>query len=64
MQTDSVSRLIKSEVDKMYHFIEQREYDYAERTADRIDELTYNRNPDTVRARIMIRRGKTRNAQN
>ena len=63
MQTDAVSRSIKSEVEKMYDLIEQKDYENAERAADRIDRLTCSRNADTVRARVMIRRGKIRYAK-
>lgn len=62
--TDSRSREIKEYADKMYSCIEEKEYEKAEVFADLIDEMTLNRNPDTVRARIMIARGKRRNAQN
>lgn len=62
--TDSVSKRIKKLVDEMYQSIEVSDYDQAENCADMIDELTLNRNADTVRARIMIRRGRIRNASN
>lgn len=64
MQTNSVSQLIKSKIDEMYSYIEQKNYVNAEQTADYIDKLTCGRNSDTVRARIIIRRGKIRSAQN
>lgn len=60
--TDSVNRSIKQYVDEMYQCVENHDYDKAENLADVIDEATLNRNPDTVRARIMIRRGRKRNA--
>lgn len=64
MQTDSVSQLIKINVEKMYDCIDLKDYKGAEHLADKIDELTHGRNPDTVRARIIIRRGKIKNAKN
>lgn len=62
--TDSRNRLVKERTDQMYACIEKKAYDEAENMADLIDEMTLRRNTDTVRARIMIRRGRERNAQN
>ena len=64
MGTDALSPLIKNTADEMYQWIEKGNYEKAELLADRIDTWTRGRNADTVRARIMIRRGKARNAQN
>lgn len=64
MHTDSVNQLIKSKIEEMYCYIEQKKYENAEQVADLIDKLTHGRNSDTVRARIIIRRGKIRSAQN
>lgn len=60
--TDSVSREVKENVDKMYGCIEEKEFDRAEALADLIDECTINRNVDTVRARILIKKGRRQNA--
>ena len=60
--TDSVSREIKENVDKMYGCIEEKDFDRAEILADLIDECTINRNVDTVRARILIKKGRRQNA--
>lgn len=62
--TDSLNHEIKIKIDLMYSLVEQKEYDKAEAMADIIDELTKNRNADTVRARLMMRKGRGRNAQN
>lgn len=46
----------------MYNAIEDRAYERAEEIIQEIDELTSNRNADTVRGRILLRRGKKANA--
>lgn len=63
LKTDSMNAELKSKVDEMYQFIEKRDFDKAETLADLIDEITLQRNTDTVRARILIKRGRKRNAQ-
>lgn len=60
--TDSQNRVIKEDIDKMYRCIESKDYDGAEVWADLVDELTLNRNVDTVRARLLIKKGRKRNA--
>ncbi len=62
MKTDSMDREMKAQVDRMYDCLEKKDYDGAETLADLIDEVTKNRNADTVRARIMIKKGRKRNA--
>ena len=62
LDTDSVSRKIKQKVQQMYDAIEAREYNHAEKIIQEIEELTSNRNADTVRGRILLRRGKKANA--
>ena len=62
LNTDSVSRKIKQMVRQMYDAIEVREYNRAEEILQEIEELTSNRNVDTVRGRILLRRGKKANA--
>lgn len=56
--TDSMNHVIKETVDRMYQCIEKKVYDEAETYADIIDEMTLNRNSDTVRGRILIERGR------
>ncbi len=62
MKTGAVSAVIKQKTDKMYDLIDEKNYDSAEMIANEIDDLTQNRNADTVRARVIIRRGRHRNA--
>lgn len=62
METGSVSAIIKQKTEEMYSLLEKKDFDGAENIADEIDELTQNRNIDTVRARVIIRRGRYRNA--
>ena len=62
LHTDSVNRKIKQKVYQMYDAIEDREYERAEEIIQEIEELTSNRNADTVRGRILLRRGKRTNA--
>jgi predicted ATP-binding protein involved in virulence len=62
LKTDSISRIIKNKVDEMYRLIEQKKYDDAEVLANMIEELTLGRNADTVRARVLLKRGRMRNA--
>ena len=61
METDSVSTIIKQKTEEMYSLLELKDFDGAENIADEIDELTQNRNIDTVRARVIIRRGRYKN---
>lgn len=58
--TDSLNHMIKETVDKMYRCIENKEYDEAETYADIVDEMTLNRNADTVRGRLLIGKGRKR----
>ncbi len=62
LKTDSVSAEVKNKVDLMYHALEQKAFDEALDLADTIDEITNKKNTDTVRARLLIKRGKARNA--
>lgn len=62
LHTDSVSCVIKEKVGAMFHLLDNKEYDAAEKMADEIDRITVNRNADTVRARIIIRKGRRMNA--
>lgn len=64
MNTNSVSTIIKEKTEEMYSLLDNKEYDKAEFLANEIDELTQNRNMDTVRARVIIRRGRYLNAKN
>lgn len=60
--TDSVSYVIRQKVGLMYGLLDNREYDKAEKVADEIDQITCSRNADTVKARIIIRKGRRVNA--
>lgn len=62
MDTDSVSSVVKEKVNKMYDLLDRKRYDEAEAAADEIDQMTMNRNVDTVKARIIIRKGRRMNA--
>lgn len=62
LHTDSVSRIIKEKVSAMYELLDNKEYDQAEKVADDIDRITINRNADTVKARVIIRKGRRLNA--
>jgi len=62
--TACINHEIKDKIRVMYEYIETGEYDKAEELADRIDEMTLGRNVDTPKARVLIRRGKRRNASN
>ena len=57
-KTDSVNAEIKDKIKLMYRYIEKRDFDRAEEIIDQIDRLTLNRNVDTVRAKVLIRKGK------
>ena len=45
----------------MYSLLELKDFRWCGNIADEIDELTQNRNIDTVRARVIIRRGRYKN---
>ncbi|MDE7479104.1 MAG: AAA family ATPase [Lachnospiraceae bacterium] len=62
LHTDSVSRVIKEKVSTMYGLLDNKDYDEAEKVADEIDQITLHRNADTVKARIIIRKGRRLNA--
>lgn len=63
-QTDSVNKEIKNKVNEMYRYIEEKNYEEAEKIIDEIELLTRNRNRDTVRGRMLVRKGKRVNASN
>ena len=48
----------------MYRYIEEKNYEEAEKIIDEIELLTRNRNRDTVRGRMLVRKGKRVNASN
>ena len=62
MYTDSVSHIVKEKVNNMYTLLDNKRYDEAEKAADEIDQITLKRNVDTVRARMIIRKGRRINA--
>ena len=57
-KTDSLDARIKEKVQKMYEYIESRDFNQAEKVISEIDELTMNRNVDTTRGKVLIRKGK------
>ncbi len=59
MYTDSVSHIVKEKVNNMYTLLDNKRYDEAEKAADEIDQITLKRNVDTVRARMIIRKGRS-----
>ena len=63
-QTESVNLEVKDKVKKMYDFIEEKKYEDAEEIIREIEHMTRNRNRDTVRGRVLIRKGKKVNASN
>ena len=62
MCTDAVSHDIKEKVRNMYELLDNKRYDEAEKAADEIDQITVGRNVDTVKARIIIKKGRRKNA--
>jgi len=62
LKTDSVNSKIKEKVRLMYQYIEERDFEQAERVIREIDNLTMNRNIDTARGKVLIRKGKRINA--
>lgn len=56
--TDSSNRDVKEKVSRMYRCIEERDFERAEQCIREIDSLTQNRNADTIRGRMLIRKGK------
>ena len=61
-QTDSVNTEIKVMVNEMYRCIEEKQYDVAEKIICDIEQITKNRNRDTVRGRVLVRKGRRVNA--
>lgn len=57
-KTDSVNRDIRKKVNQMYRYIESRDYERAQEQIREIDDLTRGRNVDTVRGKMLIRKGK------
>lgn len=57
-KTDSVNRDIREKVGQMYRCIEERDFEQAEQYMGEIDYLTQNRNVDTIRGRMLIRKGR------
>lgn len=58
LKTDSLNVNIKEKVQMMYQYIEERNYQKAEKVIGEIDDLTMNRNIDTARGKVLIRKGK------
>lgn len=63
-QTESVNLEVKRKVKEMYDLIEEKKYEDAEEIIREIELMTRNRNRDTVRGRVLIRKGKRVNASN
>lgn len=60
--TDAVNAGIKDRVSRMYDSIERKDFDQAEKWIQEIDELTKGRNIDTVRGKVLVRKGRKMNA--
>lgn len=58
LKTDSVNSQIKEKVQLMYQYIEERAFEQAEKLINEIDGLTKNRNIDTTRGKVLVRKGK------
>ena len=63
MHTSSVNAKIKQMVKQMYEFINNKNYDQAEKVADELDEIANGYVDGVAKARILISRGK-RNEKN
>ena len=49
-------------MNEMYRCIEEKQYDVAEKIICDIEQITKNRNRDTVRGRVLVRKGRRVNA--
>ena len=58
MDTDSVNQDIKEMLEKMYFYIENKEYDKAEELADFLDEKSNGYVEGVTKARVLISRGR------
>ena len=58
MDTDSLTEEVKGLIRQMFDALKNKEYESAERSADRIDEITRGRNTSTAKVRVLIHRGR------
>lgn len=63
LKTDAMNHEIKEKVRCMYRAIEERNFEQAEKIINEINLLTENRNLDTVRGKVLVRKGRKVNAQ-
>ncbi len=63
MKTSSLNTEIKQLVEEMYEHINNKRYEQAEKTADRLDEISNGYIDGVAKARVLISRGK-RNEKN
>lgn len=64
LQTSSLNEDVKNKVRQMYIWIEEKEFVRAEECIREIDHLTQNRNIDSTRGKILVRKGMRVNASN
>ena len=64
MNTSSLNKEIKELKNKMFLYIDEKQYDEAEKIADEIDEKTNGCTEGIAKARILIARGKRREKNN
>jgi predicted ATP-binding protein involved in virulence len=60
MGTSSLNQSIKGNITKMFDLIQERNYNEASKIADEIDDLSNGNNPDVLKARILISRGRSK----
>ena len=58
MDTDSLTEEVKGLIRQMFDALKNKEYESAERSADRIDEITRGRNTSTAKVRVLIHKGR------
>ena len=58
MGTDSVNQDIKKMLEKMYFYIENKDFDEAEELADILDKKSNGYVEGTSKARVLISRGR------
>lgn len=63
-QTSCVNDGVRKKVRQMYDYIENRDFERAEECIREIDHLTQNRNTDSTRGKILVRKGRRVDASN
>lgn len=63
-QTSSLNDRVKEQVQRMYNCIEERDFGQAEECIREIDCLTQNRNMDSTRGKVLVRKGRRVDAAN